>query len=69
MLAIDPRVNRLSAVTITASPTETTESSGDSRVDALIDQLLQEHPPATTKPAETRMGGGKGSPDHWVAVE
>jgi len=20
------------------------------------------------KPAETRMGGGKGSPDHWVAV-
>jgi len=22
----------------------------------------------TTKPAETRMGGGKGSPDHWVAV-
>jgi large subunit ribosomal protein L16 len=23
---------------------------------------------ATTKPAETRMGGGKGSPDHWVAV-
>jgi large subunit ribosomal protein L16 len=24
--------------------------------------------PATKKPAETRMGGGKGSPDHWVAV-
>jgi len=23
---------------------------------------------ATKKPAETRMGGGKGSPDHWVAV-
>jgi large subunit ribosomal protein L16 len=22
----------------------------------------------TSKPAETRMGGGKGSPDHWVAV-
>ena len=22
----------------------------------------------TKKPAETRMGGGKGSPDHWVAV-
>jgi large subunit ribosomal protein L16 len=22
----------------------------------------------TRKPAETRMGGGKGSPDHWVAV-
>ncbi|MFC2002382.1 50S ribosomal protein L16 [Chloroflexota bacterium] len=22
----------------------------------------------STKPAETRMGGGKGSPDHWVAV-
>ncbi len=20
------------------------------------------------KPAETRMGGGKGAPDHWVAV-
>lgn len=24
--------------------------------------------PATKKPAETRMGGGKGLPDHWVAV-
>jgi large subunit ribosomal protein L16 len=24
--------------------------------------------PATKKPAETRMGGGKGAPDHWVAV-
>ena len=24
--------------------------------------------PVTNKPAETRMGGGKGSPDHWVAV-
>ncbi len=22
----------------------------------------------TKKPAETHMGGGKGSPDHWVAV-
>lgn len=24
--------------------------------------------PATRKPAETRMGGGKGSPEEWVAV-
>jgi len=24
--------------------------------------------PVTKKPAETRMGGGKGDPDHWVAV-
>jgi large subunit ribosomal protein L16 len=24
--------------------------------------------PVTQKPAETRMGSGKGSPDHWVAV-
>jgi large subunit ribosomal protein L16 len=24
--------------------------------------------PVTKKPAETRMGGGKGSPDRWVAV-
>lgn len=24
--------------------------------------------PVTLKPAETRMGGGKGSVDHWVAV-
>jgi large subunit ribosomal protein L16 len=23
---------------------------------------------ATQKPAETRMGSGKGSPEHWVAV-
>jgi large subunit ribosomal protein L16 len=24
--------------------------------------------PVTKKAAETRMGGGKGAPDHWVAV-
>ncbi|MCS6951505.1 MAG: 50S ribosomal protein L16 [Bryobacterales bacterium] len=24
--------------------------------------------PVTKKPAETRMGKGKGAPDHWVAV-
>jgi large subunit ribosomal protein L16 len=24
--------------------------------------------PITKKPAETRMGSGKGTPDHWVAV-
>jgi large subunit ribosomal protein L16 len=24
--------------------------------------------PITRKPAETRMGSGKGAPDHWVAV-
>ena len=24
--------------------------------------------PVTKKPAETRMGSGKGLPDHWVAV-
>ena len=24
--------------------------------------------PVTVKPAETRMGKGKGSPEHWVAV-
>jgi large subunit ribosomal protein L16 len=24
--------------------------------------------PVTQKPAETRMGKGKGSPEHWVAV-
>ncbi len=26
------------------------------------------HKPVTAKPAETRMGSGKGAPDHWVAV-
>ena len=24
--------------------------------------------PVSKKPAETRMGGGKGNPDHWMAV-
>ena len=24
--------------------------------------------PVTKKPAETRQGGGKGAPDHWVSV-
>lgn len=26
------------------------------------------HKPITKKPAEVRMGGGKGSPEYWVAV-
>jgi large subunit ribosomal protein L16 len=26
------------------------------------------HKPYTKKPAETRMGGGKGAPEQWVAV-
>ncbi|NMA14322.1 MAG: 50S ribosomal protein L16, partial [Clostridia bacterium] len=26
------------------------------------------HKPVTVKPAETRMGSGKGSPEYWVAV-
>lgn len=26
------------------------------------------HTPVTKKPAETRMGSGKGSPEYWVAV-
>lgn len=26
------------------------------------------HKPITKKPAETRMGAGKGSPEYWVAV-
>jgi large subunit ribosomal protein L16 len=26
------------------------------------------HKPVTKKPAETRMGGGKGIPENWVAV-
>ena len=26
------------------------------------------HKPVTEKPAETRMGSGKGSPEYWVAV-
>jgi len=27
-----------------------------------------QHKPITEKPAETRMGSGKGSPEYWVAV-
>jgi large subunit ribosomal protein L16 len=26
------------------------------------------HKPVSKKPAETRMGKGKGGPDHWVAI-
>ena len=26
------------------------------------------HKPVTKKPAETRMGGGKGAPEYWIAV-
>jgi large subunit ribosomal protein L16 len=30
-------------------------------------RIFPDHP-VTSKPAETRQGGGKGSPDHWVAI-
>jgi large subunit ribosomal protein L16 len=30
-------------------------------------RIFPDHP-VSSKPAETRMGGGKGAPDHWVAV-
>jgi large subunit ribosomal protein L16 len=30
-------------------------------------RIFPDHP-VTAKPAETRQGGGKGSPDHWVAI-
>jgi large subunit ribosomal protein L16 len=30
-------------------------------------RVFPDHP-FTKKPAETRMGSGKGAPDHWVAV-
>ena len=29
---------------------------------------ISPHKPVTKKPAETRMGSGKGSPEYWVAV-
>jgi large subunit ribosomal protein L16 len=30
-------------------------------------RIFPDHP-VTKKPAETRMGSGKGAPDHWIAV-
>ena len=30
--------------------------------------MLFRSKPVTEKPAETRMGSGKGSPEYWVAV-
>jgi large subunit ribosomal protein L16 len=30
-------------------------------------RIFPDHP-VTQKPAETRMGSGKGAPDHWIAV-
>lgn len=30
-------------------------------------RIFPDHP-VTAKPAETRMGSGKGAPDHWIAV-
>ncbi|MFA5629649.1 MAG: 50S ribosomal protein L16 [Dehalococcoidales bacterium] len=30
-------------------------------------RIFPDHP-VTSKPAETRQGGGKGAPDHWVAI-
>ena len=32
-----------------------------------MDQIFPDKP-ITEKPAETRMGSGKGSPEYWVAV-
>jgi len=36
--------------------------------DAKIWIRIFPHKPISKKPAETRMGKGKGPPDHWVAV-
>ena len=33
-----------------------------------VDQRVSRTSPITRKAAETRMGGGKGSPESWVAV-
>ena len=40
--------------------------AGISRGQVLINVFPDK--PVTKKPAETRMGSGKGSPEHWVAV-
>ena len=34
----------------------------------MLYEVITPHKPLTRKPAETRMGKGKGSPDSWVAV-
>lgn len=36
--------------------------------DARVWIRIYPHKPVTSKPLETRMGKGKGPPDHWVAV-
>src|ERR671937_143486 len=45
-----------------AAPTRSRQRGGKVWIRGFPDK------PVTKKPAETRMGKGKGAPDHWVAV-
>src|SRR5215210_4753410 len=49
---------------------QTTVQAGDYGLKALENVWINVFPdkPVTQKPAETRMGSGKGAPEHWVAV-
>ena len=55
---------------ITSRQIEATRISISRRVRKLGKMWIRIFPdkPITKKPAETRMGKGKGAPDHWVAV-
>src|SRR5437764_1377070 len=44
--------------------TDETATAGEGRTQPPVEP----DKPVTQKPAETRMGSGKGSPEHWVAV-
>ena len=43
-------------------------AADDLLIQRMGDTVLDGDKPITEKPAETRMGSGKGSPEYWVAV-
>ncbi len=63
LVAAEPcwiRSNQIEAARI--AMTRHTKRGGQTWIDIFPDK------PVTAKPAETRMGSGKGSPEYWVAV-
>ena len=63
LVAVDPAwitSNQIEAARICIS--KITKKTGKMWIDIFPDK------PVTKKPAETRMGSGKGSPEYWVAV-
>ena len=70
ILAAVPRRAGLPAEMLANYERQLKDRYGEDTLRANLEQLTAVFPDksVTQKPAETRMGSGKGSPEHWVAV-